>query len=244
MPADDSQHNTSTSQRNSARSLMVKHYPYTNSKSLPFKFRQKRFVKIKELIEGIIHNKGSCRIIDIGGVEIYWDISEGFTDDDRIQIDLLNINTMRSTKPNFRTLKGSAADLEGVSDMSYDMVHSNSVVEHVGSWSHMQKMAKNVRRLAPIYYVQTPYFWFPYEPHFRFPIFHWLPEQIRYRLLLNLDLGFGGKRKDVDSAMRAVQSSNMLDKRQVCCLFPDAKITFERVLFLPKSLIAIRAPGG
>jgi hypothetical protein len=34
----------------------------------------------------------------------------------------------------------------------------------------------------------------------------------------------------------------MLDRAQLAELFPDAEILTENVLFLPKSLIAIRAP--
>ena len=107
----------------------------------------------------------------------------------------------------------------------------------------MTRMAHNVRRLAPIYFVQTPNFWFPYEPHFRFPCFHWLPEQVRAELLLRLNLGFGGRRKTYDAAMRGVQSAALLSSRQLRELFPDAELVKERAFGLSKSFMAIRASG-
>lgn len=221
--------------------MTVKADPYKNPKSLPFKFRKRRFQLVKRLIEDVLAKNGACRIVDIGGTQTYWDISEGFVDNNKIRIDLINKEEVSASKTNFRSMIGDARDLGFLDDRAYDLVHSNSVIEHVGMWDDMKKMAHHVRRLAPIYYVQTPNFWFPYEPHFRFPLFHWMPEQIRFRLLMNLSLGFGGRRKDVDSAMQAVQSANLLDSHQFRALFPEARIISEKFLLATKSLIAIRS---
>jgi hypothetical protein len=103
-------------------------------------------------------------------------------------------------------------------------------------------MAREIRRLAPAYYVQTPNFWFPYEPHFRFPLFQLLPEQVRYRLLMQFSLGFGGRRETVDAAMRGVQSVDLLDYAQMRELFPDARLVRELFGPLTKSIMAIRDP--
>jgi hypothetical protein len=125
--------------------------------------------------------------------------------------------------------------------MSHDLVHSNSVIEHVGIWDNMLRVAANVRRLAPAYFVQTPYFWFPIEPHFRVPLFHWLPESLRYRLILACSLGYHRKASSVSDAVRSVQSAVLLDCRQYATLFPDAEIRCERFCGLTKSLMAIRS---
>jgi hypothetical protein len=105
----------------------------------------------------------------------------------------------------------------------------------------MKAMANEIRRLAPAYFVQTPYFWFPIEPHFRSVGFHWLPEAIRARKLMSRKHGFVEKAEHIDEAMRAVQSySYLLDRKMMAGLFPDAQIIFEKFLGLPKSMMAIR----
>ncbi|MGD9925245.1 MAG: SAM-dependent methyltransferase, partial [Pseudorhodoplanes sp.] len=59
---------------------MVLKNPYADSSSLPFRFRQKRFAHVRELIDGIIAAKGSCRILDVGGETVYWNIAKDFID--------------------------------------------------------------------------------------------------------------------------------------------------------------------
>lgn len=213
---------------------------YLDPRAASFRFRAKRFERLRPVIEDIIAEKGKCRIADIGGTEYYWDIFGSFVADNPIEITLFNLEAPAVRSSRFASKVGDATDLSDLPDNAFDLIHSNSVIEHVGNWDRMCRMARNVRRLAPRYFVQTPSFWFPYEPHFRFPFFHWLPEQARAELLLNFNLGFGGKRTDYDAAMRGVQSAYLLNERQFRYLFPDAEIAKERAFGLTKSLMAIR----
>lgn len=215
---------------------------YGSRRSLAYRCRTRRFAHVRPLIERIIADKGRCRVLDIGGTEYYWNIFGSFVGDHPLEIDLLNLDVHPTSHPRMRSLRGDATDLGGFDDMSYDLVHSNSVIEHVGTWRQMAAMARNVRRLAPAYYLQTPNFWFPVEPHFRAVAFHWLPEPVRARLLMRFNLGFGGRRPTLDAAMQAVQSAALLDRRQLAELFPDARIERERFWGLTKSLMAIRDP--
>ena len=221
-------------------SLLVLDSPYRDRQSMPFRFRQKRFAHVARLIDEILEEKGSCRILDVGGEAVYWQIAEDFIAERNVEITLLNLSLEHAPGPNFIAMRGDATKLDHLADNAFDLVHSNSVIEHVGSWQAMEAMANQVRRLAPRYYVQTPNFWFPIEPHMRAPLFHWLPEQLRYRILMNFDIGFAPRRHTVEHAMRDVQSIALLDRRQFAALFPDAAMETERVLGLPKSLMAIR----
>jgi Methyltransferase domain len=213
---------------------------YGNPSAAPFRYRARRFQHLQPLIDAVIAEKGHCRIADIGGTEYYWDIFGSYVADNPVEITLLNLDAQPVRSGKFISAKADATNLSEFADNSFDIVHSNSVIEHVGSWDRMSQMAHHVRRLAPVYFVQTPNFWFPYEPHFRCPFFHWLPEQARAELLMTFNLGFGGRRTEYDAAMRGVQSTYILGRRQFETLFPDAEIVRERALGLTKSLMAIR----
>ncbi|MCB2112840.1 MAG: class I SAM-dependent methyltransferase [Parvularculaceae bacterium] len=213
---------------------------YGDPKALSRRFRAKRFERVAAMIDRIIAAKGVCRIADIGGTKYYWDIAEGFVSARSVEITLINPKEAETAQGKFRHFDGDAADLGELDDMSFDFVHSNSVIEHVGDWERMSMTADNIRRLAPVYYVQTPNFWFPYEPHFRCLFVHWLPEQMRYRLVKRMSLGFAEAKKTVDASMRRVQSARLLDEGQMRALFPEAEIAREKFLGLDKSVIAYR----
>ncbi|NJM55979.1 MAG: class I SAM-dependent methyltransferase [Verrucomicrobiae bacterium] len=205
-------------------------------------FRSKRFAAIEAQIRAISARKGQCRIIDVGGREEYWRPILPALEEARARVTVINLEkTQPKSGPLFDFAYGDACNLSDFADGSFDLAHSNSLIEHVGQWRQMHACAGEIRRVATEYYVQTPYLWFPVEPHFRAPFFAWLPEQARARLLMRFDLGYIGKAATLHQAMADVQSINLLDLAQMRALFPDAQIRFERVAGLPKSMIATRA---
>jgi hypothetical protein len=124
---------------------------------------------------------------------------------------------------------------ERFADRSFHIVHSNSVIEHVGDWRRMTAFAREVRRLAPAYFVQTPNFWFPVEPHFMTPVFHWLPEAVRVALVRRFALGHRNRQPEIGSAVEEVESVHLLNRKMFSFLFPDGRLVIERMLGLPKS---------
>ena len=62
-----------------------------------------------------------------------------------------------------------ASPMAAGAPMSYDVVFSNSLLEHVGGHAQRAALAREVRSLAPRHWVQTPYRYFPLEPHWLFP---------------------------------------------------------------------------
>lgn len=216
-------------------------------KSLSTRFRMRRDILLREFILRRRHlTSGTLRILDIGGTADYWRrVGFDFIDDNDLHITCTNLvaSEFGATVPNplrFDFHVGDARNLPFV-DNAFDIVHSNSVVEHVGRFADMAEYAREVRRLAPAYYIQTPYYWFPVDPHFyRLPFFHWLPESARLRLVRTYKLGWAPAVDDVAHGMRIVESAVLLDRLRFSALFPDATIRFERIGGLPKSLLGLR----
>lgn len=212
-----------------------------NPNSLAQRMRRARARHVVELISRTAAERGRCRIIDLGGEPEYWSLYDrAFLEASGVHITLVNPQAFEVADPLFTAEEGDACALNAHADQSFDLVHSNSVIEHVGDWPRMEAFAGEARRLAPRYYVQTPYFWFPVEPHFSTLFFHWRSEQSRARALMRRPHGFSEKAGDIGAAMRDVQHARLLDKAQFRFLFPDARHLDEKVAGLTKSLIAIR----
>ena len=215
-----------------------------SSTSKDNKFRRDRILLLKSLIDDVLSKQDHCRIIDVGGTNGFWHTWKDLLDFSRISILCVNYNPSHAdfgeTNSAVTMRQGDARDLSFVADGEYDIAFSNSVIEHVGRWVDMERMADEVRRVAVRYLVQTPYYWFPIEPHARTAFLHWLPESLRYRVLMHRRCGFWPRQDSVRDAVRMIQDASMLDIAQMASLFPDATIRKERFMGLVKAIIAIR----
>lgn len=192
------------------------------------------------LVDPVIAARGEAHILDVGGTIGYWRALEPLWRGRNLRFTIVNMGVEDSDDGVYAVRGGDARAMDRFADNSFDIVHSNSVIEHVGHWREMKAMAGEVRRLAPAYFLQTPNIWFPIEAHFSLPFVHWLPEQTRVAILrarrdkyLPYSSGIGG-------ATELVQRVNLLSLGQMRELFPDAEIERERVLGLTKSWIAVR----
>lgn len=219
---------------------------YDDERSIGSRIRRRRMNGLLELIRVIAAKKKgkAFRVLDVGGTYQYWSsVPTSFLNEFDIEIILLNLTVypLPQDARRFKSIAGDACNLVGMEDKSFDLVHSNSVIEHVGNWSRMRQMAMEMSRVGHAIYIQTPYFWFPIEPHFLMPFLHWLPLSIRCKVAMSMRMGNWPKAKNFEEAIAAQQSAVLLDKRMMESLFPDAEIRFERLFLLPKSLIATRS---
>lgn len=236
--------NASTSAPSSRLNLLTN---YNNPRSLGFRFRARRIGPVVRLIEQSFERHGSVRILDVGGRKTYWDIlPKDVLRKNRAHVTLLNLPCdLQGQDDSFFThATGNACDMREFADDSFHIVHSNSVIEHVGGWPQMKQFAEEVRRVAANLYVQTPYYWFPVEPHYLTPFFHWLPKPAQVRLLRSFTLGNRGRASSLDDALTKLEDApRMLDLKSFKLLFPDCRILKERFFLLTKSLIAVRGLG-
>lgn len=212
--------------------------PYDKPGSLRHKLRLRRLKLLSGKIAEIHAVRGKVRILDIGGTERFWSLDADLVERFNCQITLINTEPIETTRPRFTAEIGDACGIDKA-DNSFDLVHSNSVIEHVGDWPRKLAMAQEVRRLAPHYFVQTPNFWFPFEPHFQLPLIHWLPEQTRAAILMRVS-PYYPKCKTVTEAMQRIEYCRLLGRQQYRELFPEADLIVEQFMGISKSLIACR----
>jgi hypothetical protein len=132
---------------------------------------------------------------------------------------------------------------EHLASRRYDLVYSNSVIEHVGGHHRRARFAETVHALAEAHWVQTPYRYFPIEPHWLFPGMQFMPVRVRAMIARHWILGHT-RHADLRRATSIVLSTELLDRTQMRHYFPDSRIKTERYAWLPKSLIAIRGAGS
>lgn len=208
----------------------------TNQDSVASHLRRRRF----ELFAGMVHAlQGVVRILDIGGTQDYWQrMALGAEFLGRVQVTLLNLHPQPVSWPNFTSQVGDARSLPQFADRQFDLVFSNSTIEHLGCYAAQGAMAAEVRRVGHYYYVQTPNRYFPLEPHFLFPGFQFLPLAVRVWLVRHFSLGWFPRMPDAAQALAEVSSIRLLGEAEFKALFPGAAVFKERYLGLTKSFVA------
>lgn len=176
-------------------------------------------------------------VLDVGGAVFDWKLCErilGY----RPRVTILNTEhpTAADSMP---WIVASGMELPFPSQ-SFDIVYSNSVIEHLYNKQNQQKFAREIARVGKRFFVQTPNRWFPVEPHYLTPFIHYCSPRIQIKLLRNFTIWGVMARPSAELCRRNIQEIRLLDERQMRELFPDAEIRHERVCGLTKSLVAVQ----
>jgi Methyltransferase domain len=202
--------------------------------SLSRRSRARRMARCVNLL-GI---RADTRVLDVGGTLDIWRLAP-------VLPRLVLLNEPRAgCEPGAPAVFGDGRALP-FPDRAFDVVFSNSVIEHVGGAESQARFAAEIARVGKTYWVQTPNRRFFIEPHLCTPFVHWLPPAWQRRLL-----GWGTvwewiakpspDRREyyLDHYLTRIR---LLTAAGLRTLFPEARILKERFLGCTKSLVAFRA---
>ncbi len=207
-----------------------------DAESLSRRLRERRFQMFDSFVERLQH---PVSILDVGGTVEFWE-RRGWADRDDVSITLVNLADQEDRHENIRSVVGDASNLWGFADHQFDVAFSNSVIEHLFTFETQSRMADELQRVASAHWVQTPNFWFPVEPHFLVPAWHWLSEDARVAILTRRGVGWAGRCPDPDYAREIVQQHRLMRRGELQRLFPYSHIVPERFCGMVKSWVAHR----
>jgi len=200
-------------------------------------FRAKRFEKFRETLQP----QKNESLLDIGGFPGTWTVQAPCLGSiTTLNLGESNFNTEAFPEHHIETATGDACQLK-YPDQSFDIVFSNSVIEHVSTWENQQAFAQHARRTGKKLWIQTPARCFFLEPHYLTPFIHWLPKETRRKLVRYGTVWGLLSRPSQELIDAAVDEIRLLNHKEMKKLFPDCKILKEKFLgVLTKSYVAYR----
>lgn len=214
------------------------------SRSLAARARKRRY----EMLVDRFPDLGAMRVLDLGGEQHTWIWH-------RVRpasVVLLNLDWRAEEQRRelagseheswIEALAGDACDPPPeIVGRQFDLVYSNSVIEHVGGYAQRCRFAHYARTLAEHHWIQTPNRYFPLEPHWLFPGFQFLPLRARVAAHRRWPVGTYAQHDGTDAQVtRAVLEIELLSETEMRFLFPESELVRERAAGLTKSLTATR----
>ena len=181
----------------------------------------------------------AARVLDAGGTSLNWSFVETMP-----RLVVLNLPRTREETDAGVTLLFADGRAMPFRDGAFDVVFSNSVIEHLGDEESQRRFAAEVARVGRGYWVETPSRWFPVEPHLLTPFLHWLPTSWSRAVVRRFTVWQWIARPREDQrawyVRHCTEEVRLLGAREMKTLFPGAVIRRERFLGWTKSLIAWR----
>ena len=208
---------------------------HASEASLATRMRGRRW----DLLHRRFPDLAGMRVLDLGGTAGAWRMA-GVRP---AHVTLVNMEDQGPVEEGWiTTVTGDACDPPAeLRGRHFDLVYSNSTIEHLGGHARRVAFARVVRTWAEHYWVQTPNRYFPVEPHWLFPGFQFLPVPARAFVSRHWPLGwYSCPDGDRAAVVEGVLEIELLGTTEMAQYFPDGEILTERLLGLTKSLIAVR----
>jgi hypothetical protein len=196
-------------------------------------FRERR----TQLFLKTMEPTSDTRILDVGGYACNWEhlpITSPVTFLNTDYPDGWQVNAGR-----FASETGDGRHMR-FPDQSFDIVYSNSVIEHVGSYEDQKHFAAEINRVGKRIFLQTPNRWFFVEPHFLAVFVHYLPWPVARRLLRVFSLRGLLRQGDNKDLKTLADELRFVSHREMKEFFPECEIHREKCFGFTKSFIAIR----
>jgi len=191
----------------------------------------RRSLRMRQFCERMRPSPG-MRILDLGGSASIWRHVEV-----PLNLTILNLdaNLLAATESRHQItfVQGDACDARHYRDGEFDLVFSNSVIEHVGPQPRQAAFAREVRRLARDYWIQTPSRWFPLEAHCGMPFWWFYPEVVRRWFIRRW-------KPRLPAYTEMVEGTRVLRLKDFRRLFPDGELYLEVAYGFPKSYTVYR----
>ncbi|HEX7503353.1 MAG TPA: methyltransferase domain-containing protein [Acidobacteriota bacterium] len=168
---------------------------------------------------------GREKILDVGGVPEFWNDIPVIE-----RVTLLNLQAFPDSDRIHSVCYGGGCF--PFVDAEFDVVFSNSTLEHVLGLENQKLFAAEARRVGKGYFIQTPSLLFPFDPHALLPFFNFLPRSLKKVYLHLCHRSFYPDRELLDI--------RLLSRRSLQRLFPDGKIAVERLCGWPKSYVVYK----
>ena len=180
------------------------------------------------------------RVLDIGGTSDFWTLAA-------VRPRLVLLNMPRAREDVGSAIQWVAGDGRSLpfADAAFDVVFSNSVIEHVGDEESQRRFAREVMRAGRAYWIQTPNRRFPVEQHLLTPLVHWFPRRWQRAVVPVCNVWRWLARVTPEQRRFYIEhylnDVRLLDACELGALFPGARIVRERFWGITKSLIAAGA---
>ncbi len=218
-----------------SKSMDIRKYAVIQSKILGH--RKKRV----ELFFQTFKPSEQTSILDIGGTIDFWEFYATYPR--RLNITILNLRypTIEGKvyRNNYQFIQANALSLP-FRNKSFDIVFSNSLIDHLYSFENQEKFASEVDRVSNNYFIQTGNKNFPYEPHYLTPFINYLSKNMQKKIVRNFTFWGLLARPTSEQVNSIVDEIILSTKSEFKSLFPDALIMEQKILAMVKSFIAIK----